>query len=83
MGLGSVLSALFSSIGLTHVLAFVVIFLTAVYWLMTRRFGEYEAYGIKSAKPEFFFGNARPLLAQSKSLMDFHRDIYNEFSNEK
>ena len=83
MGLTAVVQAAFASINLTYILAFLVITFTTVYWMMTRRFGKFEAKGLKSIKPEFFYGNGRPLIEQTKSLMDFHKDLYNAFPNEK
>ena len=83
MALSTLVSSVLSGISLTHILAVIVVSLTVVYWLMTRNFGKFEAKGLKSIKPEFFYGNAKPLLHQTKALMDFHREMYEAFPDEK
>ena len=75
--------SMLSSISLTQILAMSVVTLSIIYWLMTKNYGKFEAKGLKSIKPEFFYGNAKPLLHQTMSFMDFHREMYQAFPNEK
>lgn len=58
-------------------------FLLLVYWYLTKEYGKFEAKGIFSIKPTFFFGNTADAMLQRKSFPEMHRDIYEKFGDQK
>ena len=77
------LTSVFSLLNLTHYLAILVGLLGVVYWYIQRDVGKFEAMGLKSEKPVFFYGNNKKLFKEEESLMDFHINWYKKFPNEK
>ena len=79
----SAIQAVLTSLSLTHYLALFVGLLGFIYWYMQQDVGKFEAKGLKSEKPTFFFGNNKKLFMEEESLMDFHINWYKKFPNER
>ena len=54
-----------------------------LYWSMTKDYGKLEAQGLYSIKPDFFYGNQKPVLAEGVHFMDFHQDYYKKTEGHK
>ena len=82
----SLLGAFFAtlaSISFTHYLAVLVVFVTLAFWYAKKDVGKFEAKGLKSVKPHFFYGNNKELFNETESVMDFHLNWYRKFPNER
>ena len=68
---------------LTNVTVFVLALPVLFYLYMTRNYGFYEAKGLKSVKPEFFYGNRRPLTTGEMSMPDYYMMLYNNLKEQR
>ncbi len=66
-----------------QVLAVLLVGVLSVYWFFTKDYGRFEVMGLKSLKPQFFFGNVKAVLNGEVTLLDFYRDLYFKFEGER
>lgn len=59
------------------------LFVLYVYWSLTKNYGVYEKKGLFSIPPKMIFGNTKDLVMQTKSMIQFYRDIYKQFGDRK
>ena len=71
------------SLTLVHYAAILIGLLVWVYWYTYKDVGKFEAMGLKSVKPQFFYGNNKELFTEQESLMDFHINWYKRFPDER
>lgn len=76
------MSYLTNDVGLDIVLG-VIGFLYLIYFYVTSTYGYWEERGIPFAKPIPFFGNIKDALLGKSSIIDIHKNIYNQFASEK
>ena len=63
----------------SYLVGFIVVLVSFIYWYQKRHFGYWEAKGLFSIEPKFFYGNMKPIFTMEKHFIQFHKDFYREF----
>ncbi len=70
-------------VSVAQVLAVLLVGVLSIYWYYTKDYGRLEAMGLKSIKPQLFFGNIKALISGEVNAMVFYRDLYFKFEGER
>lgn len=68
-----------SSLSLLQWTVILAVFLVSLYIYLTWNYGVFEKKGLASRPPSLFFGNIKDLMFQTKSMMDYHQELYKAF----
>nr|AIL94146.1 cytochrome P450 CYP3024A3 [Tigriopus japonicus] len=77
------LCAIFGAITFFQWMFIFIVLVFYIYWSLTKNYGKFEKQGLFSIPPQILFGNSKDLFLQTKPMIDFYRDIYNQFGNNK